>query len=323
MILAGDIGGTKCNLALFPAGPGRAVAAASATIASGGHPSFESVLESFRRDHPAPVAAAAFGVAGPVVDGVCKTTNLPWTIREASLAERLGTPRVRLLNDLAATAIGIEWLRDDEVETLQPGAPGARGNRAVIAAGTGLGEAALVADGGRRIPVPSEGGHADFAPRDEVELGLWRWLREANPRVEYEMVLSGPGIVNLYRFYHRSEPHPPLWQPGQEKDPESAAAVSRAALAGDCPGCRETLERFAAILGAEAGNLALKVMATGGVYVAGGIAPKVLPLLRERHLLDAFRAKGAFTDLMRSIPVRVVLNAETALLGAARAAGEL
>ncbi len=204
MILAGDIGGTKCNLAIFEPGGGRREPVASAKIPSASHDSLESVLDAFLEAHPHEVASAAFGIAGPVVEGVVKTTNLPWTVRETSLAERLRTKRVRLLNDLAATAMGLELLRPDEIETLQKGAPQSRGNVAVIAAGTGLGEAILVSDLGRRIPVASEGGHADFAPRDEVEIELWKWLREEHPRAEYEMVVSGQGLVNLYRFLSRS-----------------------------------------------------------------------------------------------------------------------
>jgi glucokinase len=227
------------------------------------------------------------------------------------------------MNDIVATAMGIDWLEADEVLTLQTGSDRARGNQAVIAAGTGLGQAAVVVDGERRWPLASEGGHVDFAPRDDVEVELFAWLREAHARIEYETVVSGPGLVNLYKFFHRDQSHPDLWKGDDEGSPDTAAAISKAAMEGACPACRESLERFVSIYGAEAGNLALKVMATGGVYVAGGIAPKILPVLRDGWFADAFNAKGAFTDLMRSIPVRVILNPETALLGASRVASEL
>jgi glucokinase len=323
MILAGDVGGTKTCLALYEPGARRREPAASASFASADHDRLESVLDAFLGDRTARVEAAAFGLAGPVVDGVCKVTNLPWTVREDDLASRFGTPRVRLMNDVVATAMGLEWLRDDEVQSLQAGSARARGNLALIAAGTGLGESAVIADGDRRTPLASEGGHADFAPRDGTELDLWRWLHEAHPRIEYEMLVSGPGLVNLYRFFHRGQPHPVLWSGDDEGSPDAAAAISKAAMEGACPACRESLERFVSIYGAEAGNLALRVMATGGVYVGGGIAPKILPVLRDGRFTEAFNAKGAFADLMRSIPVRVILNPETALLGAARVASEL
>jgi glucokinase len=320
MILVGDIGGTKTNLALFPGDKVRSQPTAEASIPSADHDSLESVLDAFFGDQSPPVEAAAFGVAGPVVDGVSRITNLPWVIHESSLAKRLETRAVRLVNDLEATALGLALLRDDETETLQAGSSKGRGNRAVIAAGTGLGEATLVADRDRTIPIASEGGHVEFGPRDPLEVELWTWLHEKNARVEYEMLLSGPGLVNLYRFFHRHEGHADPWEGDEPTDP--AASVSRAAMSGACTACRESLERFVTIYGAEAGNLALKTMATGGVFVAGGIAPKILPVLRDGRFLEAFNDKGAFTDLMRSIPVQVVLNPKTALLGAARVAWE-
>lgn len=322
MLLAGDVGATKCHLALFEPGKEREPDA-SASLASADHEDLESVLDAFLADRKGAIDAAAFGVAGPVVDGVCKTTNLPWTVRETSLQDRLGTRRVRIVNDLVATAIGIDDLQDDELQVLQAGSARARGNLAVIAAGTGLGEAALVVDGDRKHPLASEGGHADFAPTDPVELELLGWMREGHPRVEYEDLVSGPGLVNLYRFFHRDQPHPDLWKGDDEGSIDGAAAISKAAMAGACSGCRESLERFVSIYGAEAGNLALKVLATGGVYIAGGIAPKILPVLRDGRFTESFNRKGAFSDLMRSMPVRVVLNPRTAFLGAARMAAQL
>ena len=323
MILAGDVGGTKISLALFPPGSPRPEPEASEILASADHDSLESALHAFLARHPAQITAAAFGVPGPVVNGICRTTNLPWIVRRDDLAERLGIDGVDVVNDLVATAHGIALLRDDERVELQAGSPAAGGTVAVIAAGTGLGETAILADGDRRLPVSSEGGHADFGPRDDVEVEIWRWLREEHARVEYEMLLSGPGLVNLYRFFHRDDPHPAPWGDRKPQDPAAAAAVSRAAMEGACAACRESLERFVSIYGAEAGNLGLKMMATGGVYVAGGIAPKILPVLRDGRFLEAFNAKGSFSDLMRSMPVHVVLNPEAALLGALHAASAL
>jgi len=323
MILAGDIGGTKCNFAFYAAGHGRREPLAQTSVPSADHPSLESALAPFLAEAPGTITAAAFGVAGPIVGTSARVTNLPWTLHTESLARMLGTSRIRLVNDLVATALGIAWLRPDEVATLQAGSGRDEGNIAVLAAGTGLGQAVLVADRGRQVPVPSEGGHTDFAPRDDAEAALWTWLREEHPRVTYERVLSGSGLVNLYRFLHRSAPHPPLWDPDKEHTPEAAALVAAAAMAGACPLCRESLERFVSVFGAQAGNLALTVLATGGVYLAGGIAPKILPVLRDNRFTDAFNAKEPHADLMRSIPVRVVLNQQTALLGATRLAEEL
>jgi glucokinase len=191
----------------------------------------------------------------------------------------------------------------------------------VIAAGTGLGEGLLIRQGEQLITVASEGGHVEFGPRDELEMELWRWLRKRIPRVEYESLVSGPGLVNLYRFFHRDQSHADPWEDGGDDAP--AEAISRAAMVGACTSCRESLERFVSIFGAEAGNLALTGMATGGVFVAGGIAPKILPVLRDGRFIDAFNDKGPLADVTRSMPVRVVLNPETALLGAARMASEL
>ncbi len=321
MILVGDIGGSKTRLAIFEPSAVRTEALTSTCIDSAGHDSLESVLELFLDLHPTKVRAAVFGVAGPVVDGASRTTHLSWTIRESSLARQLGTRRVVLVNDLAATARGLTTLRDDEMETLQAGSPAGQGNQAVIAAGTGLGEGLLIRQEEQFLTVASEGGHVEFGPRDELEMELWRWLRKRVPRVEYESLVSGPGLVNLYRFFHRDQSHPDPW--GDDGENTQAEAICRAAMVGACTACRESLERFVSIFGAAAGNLALTAMATGGVFVAGGIAPKILPVLRDGRFLEAFNDKGAFADLTRSIPVRVVLNQETPLLGAARLASEL
>jgi glucokinase len=260
------------------------------------------------------------GIAGPVVDGRAVTTNLPWVVDERRLAAAIPAPRVRLLNDLEATAHGIWALGEDELVSLQSGAL-RRGNLAVIAAGTGLGEAIVVIDGGRRTVIATEGGHADFGPRGELEEDLLRYLRKEFGGVSYERVLSGPGLVNVYRFLRdtgvaaESSQTAELMAAG---DP--AAVITKLGMDGADRLCAMALGVFVSVYGAEAGNLALKALAVGGVIVAGGIAPRILPALRAGSFVAAFRDKGRLSSLMETIPVLVVLNPKTALLGAARVA---
>jgi glucokinase len=264
------------------------------------------------------VDRAAVGVAGPVVGNDADTTNLPWDVSGDSLRGTLGGADVVLLNDLVATAWGLATLAPRDLHVLQPGTS-VSGNRALIAAGTGLGEALLVWDRGRWHPTASEGGHSDFAPRDPLEDELLRWLRARHGRVSYERVLSGRGLSDLYRFLtetDRGRPDPEIAArfAGAE-DP--AAVVTEAALSGVCERSQLALERFVMIYGAEAGNLALQALAIGGLYVAGGIAPRIRSALGDDRFLAAFTAKGRLTPLMTRIPVSVVLRPETALWGAA------
>jgi glucokinase len=323
MILAGDVGGTKTILALFePAadtGPVREMA-----LPSHQFPSLETAVNAFLAGGArVPLTAACFGVAGAVVDGAWRATNLPWTVDERSLARALGVRRVVLVNDLEATAHGVLALPPDALLPLQAGRA-SRGTMALIAAGTGLGEAMMVWDGVRHLVAPSEAGHADFAPRTEVEVDVLRALLKQFDHVSYERVLSGPGLVNIYRVLReRSTASEPEWLQERMRSGDPSAAIAEAALARRDPVCSQALEMFIGVYGAEAGNLALRVLAFAGVYVAGGIAPKIRQALLDGPFLTAFRAKGRFADRLAEIPVHLVLEPRTALLGAARVARTL
>jgi glucokinase len=322
MILAGDIGGTKTHLALFDQeahGP-----LALERFRSREHDSLEPMVKAFLGEHPAEIEAATFGIAGPVRGDYADTTNLAWPVDGHRLARLIGLERVGLLNDLEANAWGIAALTDDDLATLRAGDPAAQGNAAVISAGTGLGEAGLFFDGERHRPFATEGGHTDFAPRSELEVALWRFLAEKYGHVSYERVCSGMGLVNIERFLRsRADESRPVWLEQEMADRDSAAAISSAALEGRDEICDRALDLLVTIYGAAAGNLALKLMATGGVYLGGGIAPKILPRLRSGLFMRAFEDKGRFDDLLARIPVRVILNDKTALLGAARHAAGL
>jgi glucokinase len=304
MILAGDIGGTKAHLGLFTddgGGPLR-----SATYRSADFDDPTALVGAFLSDNSAEIRYACFGVAAPVGDGAVASINLPWPVYAHELAEVLCLPGVLVINDLEANAHGIAALGPGDFGVLSQGNPQASGNAAVIAAGTGLGEAGLYWDGDRHHPFASEGGHADFAPRSEVEAALYRHLEAEYGRVSYERVCSGMGLANIYRF---------LGGPTEEP-----SAIGRSALEGTDELAVSALHLMVSIYGAEAGNLALKMMATGGVYLGGGIAPKILPKLLDGAFMSAFKDKGRFSPLLESIPVRVILNDKAALLGAARSA---
>lgn len=323
MILAGDIGGTKTNVAIFEGGDLRSPVA-EGSFPSQQHPSLESILEKFLALHEVEVDRAAFGIAGPVIEGRVETPNLPWRITEAGLGAKLGTGRVRLLNDLVANAIGIPTLERDQLHTLHRGEPVPTGNMALIAAGTGCGMALLIRDGGREIPVATEGGHIDFAPRSALEIGLLEHLRKRFGRVSYERVISGPGLMSIYSFLRDTNyDEEPDWLAEQIAAGDPGAAISAAALQGRSQLAAKALDLFVSIYGAMAGNLALMVLATGGLYVGGGIAPKILPKLEDGVFLDAFRHKGRFAPLMEKIPIHVILDAKAALYGAARVAAAL
>jgi glucokinase len=318
VILAADVGGTKTHLALYRPHTSPRAPLAERKLPSRGHRSFEALVGQFLSEvGDAPIERATIGVAGPVVDLRADTTNLPWDVSGPSLSERLGGAEVELLNDLVATAWGLETLAPNDVVTLQAGER-IRGNRALIAAGTGLGQALLVWEGGWH-PTASEGGHSDFAPRDALEDELVVWLRARFGRASYERVLSGPGLADLYRFLgetKRGHASPSvLEQFAEAQDP--AAVVTEAALEKRCERAELALDRFVSIYGAEAGNLALQGLALGGVYVAGGIAPRILPVLESGKFIQAFGDKGRLSALVRRIPVSVVLRPETALWGAA------
>jgi glucokinase len=323
LILAGDIGGTTTRLALFEMQRGAPVPQAQADYPSPKYPGLEAILAEFLKDKGAQIKAACFGVAGPVRQGRVETPNLKWVVDAASVARQIGIDRVELLNDLEATAQGTLALKDEDFEVLQAGEAEPQGNRAVIAAGTGLGEALLVHEAKGYRPLASEGGHADFAPRDGLEVELLLHLASIHGHVSYERVVSGPGLVSLYRFLRESgRGEEPEWLSRKLASEDPAPVIATAALEGTSPLCSLALDRFVSVYGAEAGNLALKVLATGGVYLGGGIAPKILPKLREKTFIESFLAKGRYRKLLEKVPVRVILNQRTALLGAAlRGAG--
>lgn len=322
MILAGDVGGTKTLLGLFERGDRRPRPVIVRTYVTTSFPSFTSILDAFVRDvgDPCVVDAAAAGVAGPVVGNRARLTNIPWEISSDEIGARFGITDARLLNDLEAMATSAEVLSGDEILELQAGVERADGNAVVIAAGTGLGEAYLHRVQGRLRPVPSEGGHADFAPRTDREIELLQMLRADYGRAEVEHVLSGPGLLNLHRFTHAGA------RCGAVDGLDGVGApagISQAALERTCHACVEALELFVDAYGAEAGNLALRGVATSGVFVGGGIAPRILPALQDGRFMKAFRAKGLMSDLVARMPVKLILNPEAGLLGAAVAAQDL
>lgn len=321
MILAGDIGGTNARLAVFELDDGRLRRGPESVLPSRAYRGLDDAVRAFFAARTLAVTSACFGVAGPVKGGRAEVTNLPWVVDARELSTSLGIPRVVVINDLEASAYGIGELGTDDLATIHEGAPGAVGNAAVIAAGTGLGEAGLFWDGARHHAFACEGGHADFAPRNELEADLLRYLLRRWDRVSYERVLSGPGLFNLYTFLRdtgRGEEPPRLRDAVANGDPSTV--VTEAGLRGESELCVAALDLFATLYGAEAGNLALKLFATGGVYLGGGIAPKILPKLREPAFAAAFTSKGRMRPLMDAIPVHVVLNGQVALLGAARRA---
>lgn len=321
MILAGDIGGTKVNLAILEPTGDRAFAfVRERRYETARFDGLAGVVRAFLDDGDEPIDHACFGVAGPVIGETIELTNAGWSVDRSRLRDTIGVERVDFLNDLEATGYGIEALPDEKVEVLAPGAPaGVTG--ALVAAGTGLGMATLTEVDGRAAVLASEGGHVDFAPRDEEEVALWGWLRDRHGHVSPERIVSGPGIANVYAF---------LKETGREDEPawlaerlaaadDVPAAISEAAIDGEAPICERALEVFVGCYGAVAGNLALTTLALKGVWVGGGIAPSILPALRDDdRFLRAFRAKGRLTDLLTDVPVKVVLETRTAVLGAAR-----
>jgi glucokinase len=310
MDIAGDIGGTHTRLALFD--PGAADPAALEVYLSRRHDGLEPMIRAFLAAHPAQVERACFGVAGPVQNGYVRATNLAWPVDAGSVSQVLGIRQVGLVNDLYANAYGIADLGPDDIATLREGEPSMGGNAAVISAGTGLGEAGLFWDGHRYHVFASEGGHTDFGPRDDDELALRAYLARNHAHVSYERVCSGMGLVAIHDFLSGRE--------GVGVGRTDASAITKAALDGSDPVSARALDMMVRIYGAEAGNLALKLLATGGIYVGGGIAPRVLPKLREGSFLEALDDKGRFSGLLSRIPVHVILNDRTALLGAARLA---
>jgi glucokinase len=323
-VLAGDVGGTKTVLALVEPRDGALEVVRRGKFHSAEFPTFEAVVSSFLSEGPpARIQAACFGIAGPVVNGRVKTTNLPWELEEKRLAAEIPAGRVRLLNDLVAMGEGMLALPAASFETIQAGEV-REGTRALIAAGTGLGEAMLHWDGTRHVVVGSEGGHTDFGPRNDLEAGLLAFLRKESGHVSYERVLSGPGLFNIYRFLRSlgGAPEPSSLRDRMESG-DPSAAISEAGLNGEDPRCAQALDMFVSIYGAEAGNLALKTLAVGGVVIGGGIGPKIRAKLASGRFREAFCDKGRFSGRMASIPVRLALEPNAPLLGAARVAASL
>jgi glucokinase len=318
MILAGDVGGTKTNFALFRA-EGRDLARVKfLTFPSQEYPSLESMLEQFLAGGP-PVEVACLGVAGPVIRGKSRLTNLSWTVDRESVRKACGARAAFLLNDLQALAFSVPFLPREGLSVLQEGEENPRGHVAVIAPGTGLGEAFLMWNGSGYVPVPSEGGHADFAPRDEREMALLRHLRAQLGRVSKERVISGPGLYNVYRFLREGEGRPEIAEVEARLAAEDAPRVIvDEGLARRSRTCREALLLFSSLFGALAGNLALQYLSTGGVVLGGGVPPAILPVLSGGPFLSAFVDKGRFRDFLQNVPVKVILDDTAALLGAAR-----
>ena len=323
-VLGGDIGGTKTDLGVYEIdGRGKIRPVAERRFRSRDHLGLETIVETFLKDCGQSIDAAAFGVAGPVFEQVVQVTNLPWRVERDALARLLQTPRVHLMNDLAATAYGALFLPDSELHVLNEGED-RKGNAAVIAAGTGLGQALLIWDGRRHLPCGTEGGHADFAPRNAMEVKLLDFLLEELDRVSFERVLSGPGLHNILRFVDQVLQVPVADETRKRVESEDPGRViGEQGLEGACDACSQAIDIFLDIYGAQAGNLALTTMAVGGIYVAGGPAVKLLPRIEQGGFMGAFVAKGRFEELMNSIPLRVVLNPKTCQLGAARAAADL
>ncbi|WP_447969443.1 glucokinase [Nitrospira sp. M1] len=353
MILAGDIGGTKTLLAIFDWKDSRVEPLREDSFWSQDYESLEEIITEFLEAEDSPpssdsdeedegsdessatsqlssaeirasLTSACFGVPGPVINNTCKTTNLPWVIKGETLADFLEVKDVRLVNDLEATAHGLLVLRPDEVESLTPSVPPQKsGTRTLLAAGTGLGEATLFWDGTRYHVCPSEGGHADFAPNSDREIELLRYLRSSYLHVSYERVLSGPGLHTLYQFLRDTNKNEPTWFAETLPTGDPSTLITDAALAGKPEICVEALNLFISIYGAQASNMALNTLSYGGVYLGGGIAPKILPLLSDGGFMKSFLAKGRYKRLLSTIPVQVILNPQAALLGAASMAAEL
>lgn len=322
-VLVGDIGATKTRIAFYDADcdPPRAIASRRfATADFSGLPAIlDAFLTAVRSAGDTP-AGACFGVAGPVRGRVAQLTNVPWAVDADQIARRYGLPQVRLLNDVEALGYGVTRLGPSALTRLRAGRPDAEGNAAVIAAGTGLGETILHRTASGLVPVPSEAGHADFAARTTREQALASFVAETQGRVSYENILSGPGLVNIHRFTHEAKPCPA--HPGETAEADDPASITARGLAGSCAMCSEALALFVSALGAEAGNLALRAVATAGLFVGGGIPAKILPALRTPAFLQAFTAKSPMEALLGNIPVAVVHTEAAPLLGAAAAIRE-
>jgi len=317
-ILAGDIGGTKTTLAIIDPVKGPRTFIVKEILPSGNYPSFDTLLDVFLEGKNLSFSRACFGIAGPIFEGSVQMPNLSWLIKESTLSEKLKIP-IHLINDLEAIANSVPILEKDDLETLSSGKSVIHGSLAVIAPGTGLGEAHLHWNGTDYQSYPSEGGHVDFAPTNQMQFELTIFLQDRIGHVSYERVCSGPGLLNIYTFFKESGKYPePDWLRAQiSKVDNPAPIISQAALEGKAEIAVATLDLFVSILGREAGNLTLKVLATGGVYLGGGIPPRIIPFLKKELFMDAFKDKGRFSTMLANIPVFIICNPDAALVGAA------
>jgi glucokinase len=317
MILAGDVGGTKVHLALFDFTDGNLKHSRDKIFPAKEYAGLEEIVKEFVLTEK--LTAACFGVPGPVREGRLRLTNLPWTLDSRELARNLKIDYVFLINDLQANGYGIAELDADQLYTLSEGDARQVGNRALISAGTGLGEAFLIWDGRDYVPYPSEGGHSDFAPRSEEEIDLLRFLRQKyNGRISFERTVSGQGLTNIYEFLRDARGmEEPAWLAERMRTDDPNAVITESAIKAKSQLCEKTLDMFVSAYGAEAGNLALKVLSVGGLYVGGGIAPRILDKLKDGTFMKAFTDKGRMMQLLVNIPVRVILESRTALIGAA------
>lgn len=322
LLLAGDIGGTSTRLGLFEVVGGKVRAVVRERYESREQPGLDAIVRAFRQAHGQAIVGACFGVAGPVIGGHVATPNLAWDVDASVIARTLDQPQVGLINDLEANAHGIFTLEEKDLAVLNAGTAGATGNIAVISAGTGLGEAGMYWDGAQHHPFAGEGGHCDYAPHANLELDLLRYLQSKfGAHVSWERVVSGPGLANIYAFLRDTgRGTEPDWLAAAIRTGDGPAVISRAALEGKSELCVKALDVFVAAYGDEASNLALKLMASGGVYLGGGIAPRIVDKLKGPAFMEAFTAKGRLRPLLATIPVRVIMNDDTALLGAARCA---
>jgi glucokinase len=321
MILAGDIGGTNARLAYFQPQNGRFQLVSERVFPSRDHRGLGEIVTQFLDESGTRPEAACFGIAGPVRNGRVETSNLPWVIEQSVLANQIHLAATLLINDLEASAWGIGALGIEDLVTLNPGAGSVAGNQAVVAPGTGLGEAGLFWDGSRHHVFACEGGHTDFAPQGELQIELLRYLTKRFGHVSYERILSGPGLVNVYEFlcaHGCGKESAELFAAMGAGDP--AAAISQAALSGNDSLAGKALDLWIAVYGAETSNLGLKIMSTGGLFLAGGISPKILPKLKGSLFMEAFLDKGRMRPLVDAMPVHVVTNEKAGLLGAARCA---
>ncbi len=320
MILAGDIGGTNARLAYFQSQNGSVQLIRESVFPSRDYSDLGDIASRFIQESGIRPDVSCFGIAGPVRDKKVETSNLPWVIEQAHLAKQIQLPATLLINDLEATAWGIGGLRSGDLTALNQ-VPSSQGNQAVIAPGTGLGQAGLFWNGTQHEIFACEGGHADFAPQGELQIELLEFLASRYGHVSYERVLSGPGLVNIYEFLRGKDcTEEPSGFAEQLRQKDPAAAISQAALNGENPLAGNALELWVSVYGAEAGNLALKTMATGGIFLGGGISPKILAKLSGPTFMKAFLAKGRLQPLLEGIPVQVITNDKAGLLGAARCA---